>query len=165
MTAKTRPRSWSSWKNVKDKSAEITAEQDKLKESQDGVAGHSPLSSVRAAHLAKADAVSEVSNLMRSCGQDAKLALRKFIVSFAHVESEQPSGECQLGKNPPCRSYRSLIHISEFDSIKSKLMSVQSKEGIQHLREEYKPFKPAIQDLLAMGKAAATRLDACVAAA
>ena len=152
-------------KSVKDKSAEITAQQDKLKESQDGVASHSPVSGVRAANLANADAVSEVTNLLRSCGQDAKVALRKFVASFAHVENEQPSGECQLGKNPPCRSYRSLIHISEFDSIKSKLMNVQSKEGIQHLREEYKPFKSTIQDLLAMGKAAATRLDACVAAA
>ena len=99
MTATALPRSWSAWKkSVKDKSAEITAQQDKLKESQDGVASHSPVSGVRAANLANADAVSEVSNLLRSYGQDAKVALRKFVASFAHVENEQPSGECQLGK-------------------------------------------------------------------
>ena len=87
---------------------------------------------------------------------DNKAALRKYIASF------NTSDRAELGKSPPCRSYRSLIPFEEFNLIETRLTDVQSKEEIQSLKDEFKPFKQAIQDLLSMGKAAATRLVYCI---
>ena len=52
-----------------------------------------------------------------------------------------------------------MIPLSDFDAIEDRLANVGSKEEITYIRDEFKVFKQAIQDLLTMSKSAATRLD------
>jgi hypothetical protein len=83
---------------------------------------------------------------------DAKKALDKYIAGFSQ---QSPV----LGHAPPCRSFRSLILMDEFDTYGAKIREAKSKSDIAEVQNSLKPFRGAAKDLLSMCKAAVTRLE------
>ena len=55
---------------------------------------------------------------------------------------------------PPCRSYRNLITFGDFDDCINKLGRAESPSELKELALEIKPFKLAMNDLVAMSKSA-----------
>ncbi|CAK0826858.1 unnamed protein product, partial [Prorocentrum cordatum] len=99
------------------------------------------------------DEASTVAQFYMQTGGDASRALKRYIASFS-----SSSAKPELGSAPPCRSYRSLIVVSEFDQYTAKIEQAESKEALVAISTSMKPFKAAYVDLLAMAKAAVTRL-------
>ena len=99
------------------------------------------------------DSKSTVANFYQQTGGDGSKALKRYIASFSAT-----SGKPELGSAPPCRSYRSLIVFSEFDTYSEKIEVCETKEALVAISNSMKPFKAAYTDLLSMSKAAVTRL-------
>jgi hypothetical protein len=102
------------------------------------------------------DDLSTVAKFTRTSGGPAK-ALKRYIAGF----SAGNVGD-QLGSQPPCRSYRYLLCISEFAQLEERLNKARSKQEISAAFAFYKPFKSAYTDLTSMARAAANRLTAAL---
>lgn len=89
----------------------------------------------------------------------AKQALLKYLAGFGN------GGTHELGKAPPCRSYRSLLVLDEFMDVADKLKACNSKEELANLAAAEKVFKNAYTDLMAMARAAPTRLRGAIKSA
>ena len=96
-------------------------------------------------------AASTVKLFVKQNGGSVK-AFKKYIAPFS-----DPSALRELGSQPPCRSYRSLRCLSEWDEIAHALGQVQSKQEISAIHAANKPFKAAYIDLLTMARAAGAR--------
>ena len=99
---------------------------------------------------AGADEASTVANFVAKAGDPAR-ALRRYIASFS-TNQDKPDFA------PPGRSFRALICFCEFESYLDKLEVCDSREDVSSLQAQMKPFKAAYTDLVAMCRAAVTRL-------
>ena len=81
--------------------------------------------------------------------KEAARNLQLFIASFR-----------TSGATPPCRSFRSLITIGEFGPYIAKLSQANSEADLKSVVEEFKPFKAALNDLVAMSRNAVNALKA-----
>ena len=82
----------------------------------------------------------------------AEKALRSYIASFATfaMEDDAATGGCELGKQPPCRSYRNLRILDELQAtIESEIRSISRKEQCAEVGRANKPFKTALKDCVA----------------
>lgn len=102
------------------------------------------------------DDLSTVAKFICTSGGTAK-ALKRYIAGFSAGNTVD-----QLGSQPPCRSYRYLLCLSEFEQLEEKLHKARSKEEISAAFAFYKPFKSAYTDLTSMARAAANRLKAAL---
>ena len=95
-----------------------------------------------------------------------KQALAKFIAGFNDPETSSASVlGASLGSSPPCRSYRSLVLLSQFEEIEKDLQTCLSVQDIAAVGKRHQVFKSALRDLLSMCKAATTRLTNAVKSA
>lgn len=99
--------------------------------------------------LGKASTVAELVLCRKG---DHRKALLKYIASFG-------DGAANFGNNPPCRSYRSLILLTDYGEIPGKLKKCHSAAEIAAVSKQYTIFKQALRDLVGMCKAAIARLD------
>ena len=67
-----------------------------------------------------------------------------------------------MGTQEPCRSYRSLLVLKQFEVVETKLLQSRTRDDISSTINYYKPFKSALADLLAMSKSGTKRLTAAV---
>jgi hypothetical protein len=106
--------------------------------------GHSP-------PPAREEAATTVEKFIQRHGGSTK-ALKKYIASFSGPEISK-----ELGSQPPCRSYRTLRCLSEWEDVEAKLADAKTKEEITAIHAASKPFKQAYSDLMNMAKAACNR--------
>lgn len=104
------------------------------------------------------DSASTGAGYVMKDGGDSKKALRKYMANFS-LGKDRPD----FGLAPPCRSYRALICLFEFDEYTGKLEVCDSRKELAAVQSSVRPFKSAYTDLLAMAKAAQTRLKNAVA--
>ncbi|CAK0874664.1 unnamed protein product [Prorocentrum cordatum] len=79
-----------------------------------------------------------------------KRAARNLKVFIAGFRSSQLT--------PPCRSYRSLIVLHEYQPYWEKLKLAESEADLKQVAEEVKPFKIALNDLISMTRNATNTL-------
>lgn len=103
------------------------------------------------------DDASTVARFTISSGGSVK-ALKRYIAGFS-----SGSASDQLGSQPPCRSYRYLMCLHEFEQLEERLQNARSKQEIAQSFAFFKPFKSAYTDLIGMTKAATNRLQASLA--
>ena len=92
------------------------------------------------------------------CKLQEKLAYRgmkQFIASFRSSKSAPP----------PCRSYRNLICLSEFEEFFARIRVAQTANELKLIREEMKPFKTAYNDLVGQSRNANLGLTRALEAA
>ncbi len=77
----------------------------------------------------------------------AARSLKVFVAGFSSSKA-----------TPPCRSFRSLITLNEFDPYFAKLESASVEADLKSVAESVKPFKAALNDLLTMTRNASTAL-------
>ena len=94
------------------------------------------------------------------CGTPEE-ALRRYIANFAR-RGGSSGGGMALGTQEPCRSYRSLLVLKQFEVVETKLLQSRTRDDISSTINYYKPFKSALADLLAMSKSGTKRLTAAV---
>ena len=82
----------------------------------------------------------------------AVAALRSYIASFS---SQSDLG---LGNQPPCREYRYLLNLEEFDTQEERLSQCRSVKAIGQSKSFYKISKAAYTDLTTMAVVAEKRL-------
>ena len=116
---------------------------------------------VAGAHGTDADETKSTTSTVRKSGS-AVDALRKYIAGFTDSTKKGQTGKLQLGSQAPCRSYRSLLVLTEFNELEARLHSCRSKDDIANAHQFYKTFKAAYMELMSMGRAAASRLTAAV---
>ena len=104
---------------------------------------------------ALADGASTVARFQKNYG-GAKQALVRYIASFSSKDG------LVLGSQQPCRSYRQLILLSEFQEVESKLLSCKNRDEIVACITAWKPHKQALSDLLSMGRSATTRVKSSI---
>ena len=92
-----------------------------------------------------------VGKLVQAEGNPRK-ALRKYIASFG-------DGSATFGNSAPCRSYRALTLLSDFDETRENLKKCKNMAEIQAEQKRWTLFKNALRDLMGMCKAAVTRLN------
>lgn len=137
-------------KEEKEDEKEVAVEAAEKKDGEDAGAGNE-LKGVGARSVA-----SSVQNLVKKSG-GAVAAMKKYIASFSGE-----SQDCKLGSGPPCRSYRNLLVLSEYDELEKRLVAAKSKDDLATALAFYKPFKAAYSELITMAKGAATRLTVSV---
>ena len=127
-----------------------------------GAAPSGPGTSPEAADAAAPAPSESPTALVAACGDSAR-ALRKYIAKFSSTAIPKNSSVVEaLGFAPPCRSYRSLCVIKDFERCDAEALECESKEQIASLKQKYKPFKSALQELLGMAKASANRLGSAI---
>jgi hypothetical protein len=82
-------------------------------------------------------------------------AMKQFIASFRSSKSAPP----------PCRSYRNLICLSEFEEFFDRIRVAQTANELKLIRETMKPFKAAYNDLVGQCRNANSGLTRALEAA
>ena len=100
---------------------------------------------------APAEDESTIAKFVQLHGSD-DLALAKYIAGFTAGNSPV------LGQAAPCRSYRSLVCLSVMNGLAPQLQAAESKGDITSAFNNFKVYRNAFADLLAMSKAAHGRL-------
>ena len=97
-------------------------------------------------------------------GGDHRKALKRYIASFAQASSGgiRMMDSLEVGSEPPCRSYQSLILLSDLNDIEHKLKLAKAPADIKHVTQSYQVFKNAHKDLLTMSNNAAKWLTAAM---
>ena len=81
------------------------------------------------------------------------------------TESALSRFKANLNQSPPCRSYKQLLLITDFEAITEELAAADSPAGLVKVSKSWQVFKQAIKDLTTMGKSSATRLKSAITTA
>jgi len=83
-------------------------------------------------------------------------ALKKFIAGFMQIgatAAAKGDARARLGQAPPCREYRSLVCLCDFEGMIEKILMAESQQDITNAVANMVPWKAAIQDILSSSKA------------
>ena len=77
-------------------------------------------------------------------GGDVKKSLRKYIASFGGASVGAGAKALHLLSGPPCRSYRQLISMEEFNQIILEINESQRNDALVAIKNRWKPYKEAL---------------------
>ena len=94
-------------------------------------------------------------------GNNSVRALKRYIASFG-LSKGQDDDSHALGVCVPCRTFRMLKCMSEFQDLKDKYASVITRVELKNVEAAGTPHKAALRDLIAAGKASVALLKKAV---
>ena len=97
--------------------------------------------------------------------ENCEKALRKLIAKFSARPTQITSltnAREALGNSPPCRLFRSLLTLNEFNAIEGEIMMCNAKPELTGVTSNWKVFKGALLDLLSMCKSGVKRLASAI---
>ena len=90
---------------------------------------------------------------------------QKRLMAYLATFREKADGSSVVGVSPPCRSYKNLITLNDYDSHFAALEKAKSPDMLTQSIENLKPFKSALNELVTLSRGALLSLERALRAA